>query len=193
MRAAFATVVGRLDAVRAVHARPSLRALQFAWAGSFAGEAVAAVAFGVIAYHAAGATGVAVLVGAQMLPAAALAPLLIAAGRRLERERLVLGVDGARTLAAATAAGLTEAGAPHEVLFALAAALTVGTAVSNPPRRALVPLLVQNPAELTAAAAAGSVVLAVAQTVGPLVAAVLFAVTHTSVVLWTATLCFAAA
>ena len=184
---------GRLDALRAVHARPALRALQVAWAGSFAGEAIAAVAFGVIAYRAAGASGVAFLVGAQMLPAAALAPLLIAAGRRFERERFVFAVDAARAVLAGAAAGLSEAGAPRELIFALAAALTVGTVVSNPPRRALVPLLVGDPAELTAAGAAASVVQAGAQTAGPVLAAVLFAVTDGGAVLGAAAVFFAAA
>jgi MFS family permease len=182
-----------LGALRAVHAQPALRSLQIAWGGSFAGEVIAAVAFGVIAYRAAGPSGVAFLVGVQMLPAAVLAPLLIAAARRLDRERLVVGVDAARALLAAAGAALSEANAPHEVLFAVAAALTLGTVVSNPPRRALVPLLVRDAPELTAAAAAASVVQAIAQTAGPLLAAVLFAVTHAWVVLAAAALLFAVA
>jgi hypothetical protein len=195
-RAASAYVAwwsGPFGALRAVHAQPALRSLQVAWAGSFAGEAIAAVAFGVIAYRAAGASGVAFLVGLQMLPAAALAPVLIAAGRAVDRERLIVALDIARALVAAAGAGLSEAGAPREVVFTLAAALTVGTVVSNPPRRALVPLLVRDPAELTAAGAAATVVQAVAQTAGPTLAAALFAVTSAAVVLGAAALMFAVA
>jgi hypothetical protein len=184
---------GRLSALRAVHARPELRRLQAAWAGSFAGEAIAAVAFGVFAYRSAGPTGVAFLVGIQMLPSAFLAPLVSAALQRMQRERLVLAVDLVRTLGAAGAVALSEAKAPREALFALAAALTVASAVGNPPRRGLLPLLVGAPAELTAAGVAASVVQAAAQTAGPLVAALLFGVTSVSVVLGAAALCFAAA
>jgi MFS family permease len=183
----------RLAALRAANARPALRRLQAAWGGSFAGEAIAAVAFAVIAYRSAGASGIAFLVGVQMLPAAVLAPILTAAGRRLERERLVLAADLVRLVIVGAAAALSEAGAPREVLFALAAALTVSTAVSNPPRRALLPLLVGEPSELMAAGIAASVVQAAAQTAGPLLAAVLFTVTDAGVVLAVAAACFAAA
>jgi hypothetical protein len=179
--------------VRAANSRPALRRLQLAWGGSFAGEAIAAVAFAVIAYRSAGASGIAFLVAAQMLPSAVIAPLVTAGGWRLERERLVLAVDVVRLVIAATAAALSEAGAPREALFALAAALTVGTAVSNPPRRALLPLLVGSPSELTAAGVASSVVQAAAQTAGPVLAAILFTITGSGVVLAVAAVCFGAA
>ena len=126
----------------------------------FAGEAIAAIAFGVLAYRSAGATGVAFLVAVQLLPTAVLASILGAAGSRFRRERLALAVDFGRTAVAAAAAVLSASGAPREALFALAAVLTVGTAVSNPPRRALLPLLVAAPRELTTAGIASSVVQA---------------------------------
>ena len=88
---------------------------------------------------------------------------------------------------------LSEAGAPREALFALAAVLTIGTAVSNPPRRALLPLLVEEPGELTAAGVVIGVVQATAQTAGPLLAAVLFSVSSATAVLAASALCFAGA
>ena len=45
---------GRRTALLAVFARPALRRVQVSTAGSFAGDAIAAVAFGVLAYRAAG-------------------------------------------------------------------------------------------------------------------------------------------
>ena len=96
----------------------------------------------------------------QLLPTAVLASILGAAGSRFRRERLALAVDFGRTAVAAAAAVLSASGAPREALFALAAVLTVGTAVSNPPRRALLPLLVAAPRELTTAGIASSVVQA---------------------------------
>ena len=167
-----------------------MRRVQAAWAGSFAGEAIAAVAFGVLAYRSAGATGVAFLVAIQLLPAAILSPILGAAGAGVRRERLALVVDSFRAGAAAVAAGLTQAGAPREALFAVAALLTVAAAASNPPRRALMPLLVANPGELTAISVVASVVQAAAQTAGPLLAAVLFSVSGATAVLAAAALCF---
>ena len=170
-----------------------MRAILAAWAACFAGEAIAAVAFGVIAYRSAGATGVAFLVAVQLLPTAFLAPVLVAMAERMRRERLAFTVDLARTAVAAVAAVLSEAGAPREALFALAALLTIGTAVSNPPRRGLLPLLVHEPAELTAGGVVIGVVQATAQTAGPLLAALLFGVAGATEVLVASAVCFAAA
>src|SRR5262249_39564181 len=82
---------------------------------------------------------------------------------------------------------------PREVLFALAAVLTLGTAVSNPPRRGLLPLLVAEPTELTAGGVVIGVVQALAQTAGPLLAALLFSVAGPTEVLGASAVCFAAA
>jgi MFS family permease len=183
----------RIGILLAVHSRPALRRIQAAWAGSFAGEAIAAVAFGVLAYRFAGATGVAFLVAVQLLPTALLAPMLVALAGRLRRERLALIVDVARAAIAALAAVLSDAGAPREALFALASTLTIAAAVSNPPRRALLPLLVEEPGELTAAGVVMGVVQAVAQTAGPLLAAVVFSVTGATAVLAVSAVCFAGA
>src|SRR5579872_4032218 len=108
----------RLGAVFALRARPPLRQILAAWAACFAGEAIAAVAFGVIAYRSAGATGVAFLVAVQLVPTAVLAPVLVAVGESVRRERLALGADAARAGVAGLAAVLAEAGAPREALFA---------------------------------------------------------------------------
>jgi MFS family permease len=184
---------GRLGALLALHARPPVRRILVAWGACFAGEAIAAVAFGVLAYRSAGATGVAFLVAVQLLPTAILAPLLVALAERVRRERLAFGVDVVRTAVAVVAAVLSEVGAPREALFALAAVLTLGTAVSNPPRRGLTPLLVEKPSELTAAGVVIGVVQATAQTAGPLLAALLFSVAGATEVLVASAVCFAAA
>ncbi len=149
-----------------------------------------AVAFGVLAYRADGASGVAFLVGAQMLPAAAVAPLVAAATHRIPRERLLVGVDLLRAAVAAAAAALAAVEAPHSALLVLAALSMTASVVSNPARRALVPLLVETPAELTAAGVVSSVVQAGALTLGPALAAVLYLTAQPWVVLGTAALLF---
>jgi predicted MFS family arabinose efflux permease len=161
-----------------VRKSPPLRRIQVAWAGSFGGDAIVAVAFGVLAYEADGARGVAILVAAQMLPAAILAPLVSAATHRIPRERLLIVIDLIRALVATTAALLAAADAPDWILLVLAATLMTATAVSNPARRALVPLLVESPAELTAAGVVSSVVQATSVTLGPALAALLFLTTR---------------
>ncbi len=161
-----------------VRTSPPLRQIQIAWAGSFGGDAVVAVAFGVLAYEADGARGVAILVAAQMLPAAVLAPLVSAATHRLPRERLLLVIDLVRSVVAAAAAGLAAAHAANWILLLLAATLMTATVVSNPARRAVVPLLVNTPAELTAAGLVSSVVQATSVTLGPALAALLYLTTR---------------
>ncbi len=153
------------------------------WAWSFSADAMVGVAFGVLAYHAAGAKGVAFLVAAQMLPAAALAPLFAAVTHRIPRERLLLAVDTTRALVVAAAALLAAADAPNAALLALAAVAMTATATSNPARRALVPLLVQTPAQLTAAGVFASVVQAAGLTFGPILAALLYLTGHAWIVL----------
>src|SRR5262249_61417820 len=91
-----APALGRLGALVALQARRPLRRILAAWGACFAGEAIAAVAFGVIAYRSAGATGVAFLVAAQLLPAAVLAPILVALADGVRRERLAPVVDAIR-------------------------------------------------------------------------------------------------
>jgi hypothetical protein len=65
-----AAAQGRLGALVTLHMRPPLRRIQAARAGSFAGKAMAAIAFGVLAYRSAGATGVAFMVAVQLRPRA---------------------------------------------------------------------------------------------------------------------------
>jgi hypothetical protein len=174
---------GRFGPLRAVWANPALRRIQISWLGSYAGDGIITVAFGVLAYDAAGPKGVAFLVGAQMLPAAFIAPLASAATRNVSRERLVLAIDAGRAVVAGTAAALAATDVPKPWLLLLASVSMTATVVSNPARRSLVPLLVATPTELTAAGVVSSIVQAAALTVGPAIAAVLYIATQTWVVL----------
>ena len=150
----------RTAQLRAGFAPPALSRIQVSTAGSFAGDAIAAVAFGVLAYRAAGPGGVALLVAVQMLPAALLMPLVSVAADKLPRERLLLAVDAGRFLLALAAFALEATGQPRLALLPLAAGLTTATAASNTVRRSLVPLIVGSPGQLTATGVASSVVQA---------------------------------
>jgi hypothetical protein len=179
--------------MRAVSRRPALRLLAVAWAGGTAGDAMALVALAIIAYRASGAGGVAVLVAVQMVPAAFVAPLLAASTHGVRRERLGFAVDVVRVAIAGAAALLAQESGAHAALLVLAAGLTIANAVSNVARRALTPLLVEEPSELTAASVVASVVQAAAQTGGPALAAVLLSTSRTSLVLFAAAVSFAVA
>src|SRR5262245_57372167 len=189
----WSALATRVAAFRAVAAEPALGQLQLAWGCSYAGEAIATVALGVLAYRAAGPGGVALLVAVQMLPAAALAPVLSGWGERHRRERFVAAIDATRALIAVAAAGLAGLGVPRPALFALAAGLTIAGAASSPGRRGLAPLLVRSPAELTASGVVVSVVQAAAQTAGPLAAGIIFTFAGAPTALAVAALSYAAA
>lgn len=177
----------------AVSRRSALRRLGLAWAGSAAGDAIAMVAFALIAYRAGGPVGVAVLVAVQMMPSAIVAPFLAAAAHRMRRERFGVVVDATRVVLVLAAAALAEAGAAQALVLLLAAALTAGHAASNVARRALTPLLIADPTELTATSVVASVIQAGAQAVGPALAAALLATSRTSVVFGAAAIGFACA
>jgi hypothetical protein len=188
------TSSGRRSAeLRAVFARPALGRILVSTAGSFAGDAIAAVAFGVLAYRGAGPGGVALLVAVQMLPAASLMPLVSRAADKMPRERLLVAVDSSRLALALAVFALESTRQPRLALLALAAALTTATAASNTVRRSLVPLFVGSPGELTATGVASSVVQAVAQTIGPILAAVLLSLASPGAALLAAACCFAVA
>ena len=186
---------GRLAASGSLHSRPPVRRILTAWAGCFAGEAIAAVAFGVLAYRSAGATGVAFLVAVQLLPTAVLAPVLVAIGRahatraaRPRRRRR----PGRRSRPSRPCS--SEAGAPREALFALAAAADGRYRRLEPaPPRAPAAARRRQPGELTAGGVVIGVVQATAQTAGPLLAALLFSVSGATEVLAAAAVCFAGA
>ena len=135
----------------------------------------------------------ALLVAVQMLPAAALMPFVSLAADKVPRERLLLAIDGGRVLLAIAAFVLEASGQPRLVLLPLAAGLTTATAASNTVRRSLVPLIVGSPSQLTATGVASSVVQALVQTLGPMLAAVLLALASPGAALLAAAACFAVA
>jgi MFS family permease len=128
-----------------------------------------------------------------MLPAALVMPLVGRTADWMPRERLLVAIDAGRVLLALGACALEATGQPRLALLPVAAGLTTATAASNSVRRALIPLLVGSPGELTAAEVASSIAQAVAQTAGPVLAAVLFSLTSSGVVLLAAVVCFAIA
>ncbi|HEY3613238.1 MAG TPA: MFS transporter, partial [Gaiellales bacterium] len=156
-----------MAAFRAVAAQPGLRRIEIGWAGVITGESIAQIAIGVLAYTVAGIGGLGLLVALQMLPSALLAPMLATLGDRFRRERLMLGCDAARLLIAVAGAIAADAHAGEGVRYAVAICLALAQSTFNPAQRALVPLLVAAPAELTAASVATGLVQGVCQVAGP--------------------------
>jgi predicted MFS family arabinose efflux permease len=160
------------------------------WGGVVAGESMAQVAIGVLAYRVGGVGGLGSLVALQVLPSAVLAPWLALLGDDVRRERLMLACDAVRFGLALAAALVAAAGARGWALYPIAIGFAVAQSTFNPARRSIVPLLVGAPSELTAASVVTTSVQAVCQAVGPAVAGLAIAISGPAAALVVASVCF---
>ena len=183
----------RAAAFRAVGAHPVLRRVEIGWAGVVTGESIAQIAIGILAYSVAGIGGLGLLVALQMLPSALLAPTLATLGDRFRRERLMLGCDSARVVIALAAAIAADEHAGQAVRVVVAIGLALAQSTFNPAQRALVPLLVSTPIELTAASVVTGFVQAICQVAGPALGAVVLVLAGAPAALLVAAGCFAVA
>ncbi len=183
----------RAAAFRAIGAHPGLRRLEIGWAAVVTGESIAQIAIGILAYDVAGIGGLGLLVALQMIPSALLAPRLATLGDRFRRERLMLACDAARLVIAVAAAVAAETHAGKTVSYAVAIGLALAQSTFNPAQRALVPLLVATPAELTAASVVTGLVQGMCQVAGPALGGVVLVLAGAPVALVVAAGCFAVA
>jgi MFS family permease len=133
-----------------------MRLLQLAWGTESLAVWSFAIALGVYAFDAAGATAVGIAALVRLLPGALAAPFGGLVGDRSSRRFVLMmsalanaGLLGAATVAAA-------AGAPIGVVFALAGLSTVAVCPYVPAEGALMPLVARTPQELAAANVAHS-------------------------------------
>jgi len=166
----------RLAALGELCTNPALRRAELAWGGFHAAEWASLVALSVVAYEAGGAEAVGLVLFARMVPSALVAPFVAVIGDRYRRERILLAVHlirGAACLAAAAALALD---APPLAVYVSAVLAAVPLAAHRPCHLALVPLLARSPRELSASNVAALSLESAAVLAGPLVAAVLLAV-----------------
>jgi MFS family permease len=149
---------GSQAALREAFAQPRLRRVQLAWAGSTSGEFISAVALGLYAYQAGGATAVGVVALVQMVPSMLLAPVAGVLGDRFRRELVVIGTDVVRAATMALAAVAATLDAPVPIVYALAAILALGSVAFYPAQTSLVPLLARSATDVTAASVASSLI-----------------------------------
>jgi MFS family permease len=171
-----------LRALGDVFGNPGLRRLQFAWIGSVTGDWAYAIALGVFAYEAGGATAVGLVALLRFLPSAVVAPFAAVLADRYPRQRVMLAADAIRAAALAGAAAVALAGGPAPVVYALAALVAVVSTAFQPAQAALIPTLARDPGELTAANVASSTIESVGSFVGPALGGLLLAVTSPGVV-----------
>jgi hypothetical protein len=164
-------------AVRAVLAEPDLRRAQVSWGAAWTGEWLMITALAVYAYQAAGVGAVAAMSVARMVPTALGVPFTSALADRYPRERVLVAVGLVRGLVVALGAGLIAMGSPALAVYVVAVAASVAFGPYMPTHAALMPLLCRTPGELTSANVVRGWIDSLSVLAGPLLAAVLVALT----------------
>ena len=141
----------RRMAFRRVAADPRLRRALLAFGAFSIGEFGTWVTILVYAHSVGGASMVGLVAVAQLVPAAVLAPVLAGGLARIPRSRAVTVAYGAQALALGLTATAMYLEAVPSFTIALAVAANVTVALGRPAHNSLVPELVQEPSDLTAA------------------------------------------
>ena len=164
--------IARSGLRRAVGGR-SLRLVQLSWAAVNTAFWTATIGLAVIAYAAGGSTAVALAVLARAVPGVVLGPLVGPLVDRGSRRRVMLL---ASLVSAAACAAAAAAGTDVLVVTVLVALVSVATMVFRAAHAALLPELVERPADLTSANGVTSAVEAFGVFTGPALAGLLLAV-----------------
>ncbi|HWF36078.1 MAG TPA: cyclic nucleotide-binding domain-containing protein [Solirubrobacteraceae bacterium] len=169
--------MGQRGAVlRRVVGNEALRRVEAAFLGFGCGENGVWVAILVYAYERGGTSLAAAIAVIQLLPAAAVAPF---ASRLTDRRGGAIGLwlgYVAQALSIGATAALLLAGAPSVAVYAAAVLAACAVTFTRPAQAALLPTLVEDPAELTSANALAGWLESASFLVGPGLAGVLIAV-----------------
>ena len=161
---------------------PALRRVQLAWAGSVLGNWSYVIALGVYAYDQGGAAAVGLIGVLRLIPAAIAAPFLATLADRMRRELVMIGSDVLRAVLMVAAGLAIAADGPAIVVYALVVVATVAGTVFRPAQAALLPTLVRDPRELSAANVVASTVESVGSFAGPALGGLLLAVSNVETV-----------
>jgi MFS family permease len=145
-----------LRAVAVVFSNREMRRLQLAWAAESLAIWSFAIALGVYAFDASGATAVGVAGLVRLLPGALAAPFGGLIGDRAPRQIVLVASALASAALVGGAAVAAAMDAPVAIVFALAGLSTVAISPYVPAEGALMPLLARSPQELSAANVAHS-------------------------------------
>jgi MFS family permease len=167
-RARFATLAD-------VFRNPQLRRLELSWCGYYLGEWTYFVALSVYAFDVGGAAAVGALGLVRMVPAAIALPFGGMLADRYARQRVLLGIYGARAVLLAAMAGALAADGSRVVVFGLAGLAAVVGAPVRPATLSLVPMLARTPRELVATNVSSSTLEGFGTLAGPALGGVLAA------------------
>jgi MFS family permease len=177
-------------AFAAVFANRDLRRVQLSWAGSVTAYWVFIIALSLFAYDQGGAAAVGLVGLLRVLPAVIASPFAAALGDRYPRERVLVAVNVARTVAIAVAAALAFADAPPVTIYLLAGVVGMLQSIFRPTQSALLPLLARTPEELTACNLVLTTIEALGIFLGPAIGGLLLAATSTDTVLAVSSVAF---
>ena len=167
-----------------------MRRLQLAWALGIVASWMVTVALAVVAYDAGGTPAVALAVLARTLPGLLAGPLL---GALISRTSPSSCLSGAAAVAALGSAGAALAGSSLVAVVLLVAMVALASMVFRAAQAAVLPELVDDPGELTAANVLTTAVEAVGVFAGPALAGLLLALSGPAAAFATAAGLFAAA
>ena len=169
---------------------PAIVRLQLAYLAVFAASSMLVVALSIVAFQAAGPSGVAILTLAQMVPTFFIVPVVSGLESRVPRHRLLTGSLIAGAIAATCAAAVLFLSGPVEALYLAAAVLAAATGVLWAVMTSLLPSLARTPEELVGGNVAVTAVEGLGGLAGPLAASVLLVVGGPALIAAAATLLF---
>ena len=161
--------------------RTLLRA-QFSFGAAFTADWSFVVAIGLVAYAHGGATAVGVVGLVRLVPAALLAPVISVYADRVPRERILFASSTVRGVATLAVALVLAVHGPVVLVYALAVASSMAFTMYRASHSALMPSLCRTPDELTSANVIRGALDSTSVILGPLVAALLLAVSDLSAV-----------
>jgi MFS family permease len=170
------------DAWRQVAHSGTLRRAQLSFLAMWGAEAAVMVALSVVAFRDGGAAAVGIVTALRMAPAALLAPFLATVADRVRREKVLAWVGFVRALTLAGAGALLALDGPPAAVYALAVVATIAMTLYRPAHSALMPALCTSPEELASANVVRGMLDSLATLGGPLLAAVLLAVSGSAAV-----------
>lgn len=162
--------------------QPALRRVQLSWGASLLGHVSVAVAVSVYAYGIGGASAVSLVYVIRLVPAAVATPFASVLGDRFDRSRVMLLSNVSRFALAVALAVVSFRNVTHWAVYALAVAIGVAGTPFRPAQVALLPSLVEEPEQLTAANVVSSTIEGLGFFAGPALAGVLLAVSGVSAV-----------
>ncbi len=176
MSSAGAAVSETFESLRTVFRNPGLRRINLALAGSLIGDWAYATAVTVWAYGVGGVTAVGVWGVVRLLLMATVTPFASMLADRYPRKLVMICSDMLRFVLVLIAAGFVYWDGPVAVVFVVATLATLCASPFRPAQLAIMPLLVDEPKELTAANGTASTLESLAFFVGPAIGGLLLTV-----------------